>query len=232
MTRTAITTQFQILKELVWSPREAFETISTRAPYFLPLLIIGIGGIAITLMTIPLTAQVARHNLSGELAPEKIDEALQFLVRWQMIGALLIPLTIVLRWAIVAGLIFLTLQLVDGKMLYRQAFSLVAFASIFLFIESCQTLVILKLRAIQEFQNPLDLQPAVGLNLLFPQAGSIWYQFLNNINPLQVWYVAILIWGVSTLNGFSRKKASAVVVPVWLFLVTVQVALATVSESM
>lgn len=232
MTRTAITTQFQILKELVWSPSEAFETISTRAPYFLPLLIIGIGGIAITLMTIPLTAQVARHNLSGELAPEKIDEALQFLVRWQMMGALLIPLTIVLRWAIVAGLIFLTLQLVDGKMLYRQAFSLVAFASIFLFIESCQTLVILKLRDIQEFQNPLDLQPAVGLNLLFPHGGSIWYQFLNNINPLQVWYVAILIWGVSTLNGFSRKKASAVVVPVWLFLVTVQVALATVSESM
>lgn len=224
--------QCRLLIELIWSPTVALNEFRFKTPYLCPLLLFSVTGIIIVSFNNSMILNFTQRTLSLNLDEPQIDQSLRFIERIQLLGLILSPGILLLKWTLVAALIFLVAQLVDGKMTYRQSFSLVAFTSIFPLLESCVVLTILKLKGSENLNSPLDFQPPIGMNLFFPETSLSWTTFLNNFNLFEVWYVVILVLGVSILNRHSRLKAAFVVVPVWLFLVSIQVAVATISVSL
>lgn len=218
----SFTGQIRLLIGLVWSPETAFADLPQRSPFLMAFLVVGGAGIFISLASRPLVMAVTQLELTSRMGEEQALQSLPTIFHLQMIGVLASPLFLLLKWAFIAGLIFLIALLLDGVMTYRQAFSLVALTSIFPLMESLLLLIILKLKGIENLHRAQDLQPPIGLNLIFRSPDIVWSTFLSNINPFQIWHLIVLILGVSILNRFSRTKSTFVVLPVWIFLVGIQ----------
>ena len=118
---------------------------------------------------------------------------------------------------ILAGLLYLVSILANGRMRFRQAYSLVAFASIALVAEWSVGLTVMLLKGLENIQRPFDLVPALGLTLIFRDVGLGWFTLLNSVNLFQIWFIVLLVIGIASMNGFSRWKSGWVVVSVWLF---------------
>ncbi len=206
---------------MFWSPSRAVESIREKAPFLVPLLIASIAGVVVQFATSPMVETLMRANLA-HLQEDQVAQSIEFYRRFQMIGVFTAPLVMLLKWAAVALLLYLLAILVNGTMSFRQVYSLVSFSSLALVAESAIVLLILLLRGVESIQTQMDLQPAIGLNLLFPGLAPAWHLLLNNANIFELWYVVLLVLGIRQLNRFSTGKAVAVVVAVWLFGVGLQ----------
>ena len=221
--------QCRLLAGLVWSPTRVLNEFRLTTPYLCPLFLFSVAGIIIACINNSMVLSFTQRTLSLKLDESQVDETLHFIGRLQLLGMILSPGILLLKWALVAGLMFVAAQLMTSQMTYRQTFSLVAFTSIFQLLESCTVLTILRLKGIENLNSPLDFQPPVGLNIVFGSTNLSWNTFLNDFNLFEIWYVVILVLGVATLSQCSRLKAVVVVVPVWLFLVCIQVCVVAIS---
>ncbi|MDD5543119.1 MAG: YIP1 family protein [Acidobacteriia bacterium] len=221
--------QCRLLTGLVWSPARTLSEIRLTTPYLCPLLLFSLAGVIVACINNSMILSFTQRTLSLSLDESQVDQTLHFIGRLQLFGVILSPAFLLMKWAIVAGLIYLAAQLMTSNMTYRQSFSLVAFTSIFQVLESCMILTILRLKRTENLNSPLDFQPPVGLNIFFDVTSLSWNTLLNDFNPFAIWYMVILILGVATLSQCSRLKAALVVVPVWLFLVCIQVAVVAIS---
>lgn len=209
--------QFRTLIDLIWSPSRGVEAIARQTPLLVPLFLFSMAAFLVNWYSIPFAEQVARLSMPDSLKPEQVEQVMSFTHRISLVSAIISPLSIVMKWAIMAGLLYLVAVLANGRMLFRQAFSLVAFASIALVAEWVVGLSVMLLKGLEAVRSPFDLVPALGLTLVFRDVGAGWFALLNSVNLFQLWFVILLIMGIGTMNGFSRWKAGCVVVTVWFF---------------
>jgi hypothetical protein len=214
---------FRILLQMFWSPSTAFLNLPKRAPFLFPLSIVILVSIPMSWTLLPTMMTVANRTLSTGVQTEQHLEMLERIHTLQEVGIALSPFAVLLKWAFIAALLFLLAQLFDGKTSYRQTYSLVAFASIVPLLESMAVFVILILKNPETIQGVQDLQPPLGINLFIRDISPAWFAFLGAFNFFQIWYLLILVWGMSALNRFSFRKAALIVLPVWFFLVGIQV---------
>jgi len=214
---------FHVLFQMFWSPSTAFLNLPRRAPFLFPLSVVILVSVPMSWTLLPTMMTVATRSLSTGVPTEQHLEMLARIRTLQEVGIALSPLAVLLKWAFIAALLFLLAQLVDGSTSYRQTYSLVAFASIVPLLESIAVFIILMLKDPETLQNARDLQPALGINLFIRDISPAWFAFLGAINFFQIWYLLILVWGMSALNRFSFRKAALIVLPVWFFLVGIQV---------
>jgi hypothetical protein len=137
--------------------------------------------------------------------------------------------TLLLKWAAVALLLFLTTVLIEGRGSYCKTLSLVAFSSVILLVQSWYSRMIVHLKGIEILRSPWDLDPPIGLSLLMPGLNPGWYTFFNTFNLFEAWFVALLILGLSGMEDISRKKAALAVIPIWLLLTGLRAGLAALS---
>ena len=209
--------QLRTLIDFVWSPSRGIEAVTKQAPLLVPVLLFSVATILINWYSMPFAEQVARLSMPENVNPEQAEQILRFTHRISVASTLVSPLSILVKWAVLAGLLYLVTVLANGGMRFRQAYSLVAFGSVALVAEWAVSLGVMLLRGVDNVRNPLDLVPALGLTLVFRDVGAGWFALLNSINLFQLWFVVLLVMGVAAMNGFSRWRSGLVVVSVWLF---------------
>jgi len=229
--KTAIGAQFRILGRLVWSPEAAFRDLARSGPFLAPLVLSSLLGAAVQFINLPLVERVALNNMAPGMDPDLYQKGLEYLRASQFIGMAATPLSLMIKWSCIAGLIYLVLQVAGGSMPFRQLFSLVAFSSVLQCLESCLAAAILGLKGFENINTARELSPPLGLNLLLQPSGVAIDSFLNNFSLFGIWYLAVLTFGVAYFNRFSRKKALMVVAPVWLFMAGLQAALVALGNS-
>lgn len=92
--------------------------------------------------------------------------------------------------------------------------------------------MILKLKGVEAIESPYDLQPPIGLNLIFDTDSAPLNTLLESVNLFEIWYVILLGLGISIIFDFSKKLAMGIAITYWIFSVGVQVGLAAIGATM
>jgi hypothetical protein len=209
--------QFRTLIDFIWAPSRGIEAVARHAPLLLPVVLFSVSAFVINWASMPFAEHVARLSMPDNLDPARAEQVLSLTHRISLVSTVFSPVSMLVKWVVLAGLLYLVAILANGRMRFRQAYSLVAFASIALVAEWSTGLVVMLLKGLENVRAPLDLVPALGLTLVFRDVGLGWFTLLNSINLFQVWFVILLVLGIASINGFSRWKSGWVVASVWLF---------------
>ncbi len=216
--------QVRLIFRVLWSPSATFRQWPSPSPFLLPFCLFSLLSIVISLNLLPIMTDVVARSASQNMDSDMQRQFLEKIYYLQALGIVFSPVATLIKWALMAWLIYTASQLADGRITYRQAYSLTAYASIIPLMHSLVVFAILKLRGADAIHSLIDLQPPTGMNLIFKTDSLVSSALLQEINVFEMWYVLILATGIAAFNRFSIRKALLVVLPVWLFLVVFKIA--------
>jgi hypothetical protein len=132
-----------------------------------------------------------------------------------MVGAAIVPLVV---WLVATALIHVVAGLAGGEGEFKPLLSVLGYAGIPGYLKAI-------VMAIVAFftQNP---QPKLGLDILFKPEdtlGKIINVVLANIEILNLWYIALVIVGISVAKQMSRERAVVPWAVWWIILTALQI---------
>ncbi len=240
MGESATLSSMRLFAQALWAPRDLTSAIEDgRASWHLPALTI-IGALMLMdFLALPLFLRAVPQMAPVGLSPDMLLHLERTARSMRPIQILLSPLALLLKWGITAALLFGMGLLVLGPAAraegesarpapVKRFFALVVYANLIPLLEETSRNLLLWLRYL--LTGAIVLRPAIGLDIFVRPSEAALAALVEQANVFEVWYVVILIGGVSALCRCSRSAAMAVVLPVWGFGVLVRVGLALVRE--
>ena len=145
----------------------------------------------------------AFQGMFASMPPEQLARAPKPDTQWliQLLSTPIFGFVIVFAGA---GLLWVATAVSGTEGKYKVLLSVFAHANITFVLYSIVTTLVLMTRGVGEVSTMADLRPALGLDLLAPNAGKFLGAFLNGINPFSLWGVWLTGTGVSVTHGTSR----------------------------
>ncbi len=208
--------QFLTILEVLVDPVSAARRIDRSAPWFVPVLVAGVGAAVIGYLLMPLTVQVMAMNPPPNVPPEQYQNTLPMIEKSMRIMSLASPLLVAIKLLILAGILKLMATLGGLDVVFKKLFSLVANAGMIIFLEGLATFAVIKAKA-ADIQTMEDMMPALGLDLLIHGQFSKPIQAaLHFFSVFEIWYIVVLVVSLAALVKCSRSKAFLLTLPVWL----------------
>lgn len=218
------------------TPTDAFLNIKEKPQWIVAFCFIAFATIVAAFFTGPLTIQIMHVTLSqsGNLEKEQIERAIAFSERFQYIGLAIAPIYLLLRWLVIAGVLyFLAILLGTEALKFKTVYTVVVYSEMILLLMGVINILLLYLKGVDSVHHITDLQAIVGLDVLLTDktANLPLFTLLNSVNVFSIWYLATLTIGISIATNFSKLKAGVLVTSVWLIGVGFQVALTAISSN-
>ena len=211
----AVLDLFNVLLE----PTAVFERVREKPKFLAPFLVICALQMIIGFLNLPFT-QAAMHAMAASrpAAPAGAPDPAKFAV----IGLLFVPVGLIIAYVISAGLLWILTSLMSGEAKFIPLLSVTTYASITGVLLATAGVVVLRLKGIDNVTSMADLQPALGLDLLVPEAGKFLASVLKAINPFTIWGLILTAIGVTVTHKTS--KGTGYTVATVSFLIGVLVA--------
>src|SRR5207245_1117623 len=88
-----------------------------------------------------------------------------------------------------AVLLWVLVSLVGGEAKFATLLSIATYSGVTSILLGIAGVAVLMLKGVGDITSPADLQPALGLDLLVPEAGRFLTAFLKAVNPFTIWAV-------------------------------------------
>lgn len=198
---------WQIFWGMLRRPGRTYTITQGRAGLLLPFMMI-LGGTAFTTLIVSVARQeeiagLMQKELAGAgMSPAEIESAVSMAASpWALaFGVAGAVVTVLFTWLFQSGILHLAVRAFGGKGVFRQAFEIVGWAWIALFIGS-----LVKSGHIL----------ATG-NLRLPQGTGLGHAFLTNTDVFAVWNMVLFVLGFAAVYGVQKWKAAVPVVGFWL----------------
>lgn len=207
----AVLDMFNILHE----PTAVFDRIKQRPRIIVPWLVFSVFAMVFGYLTRPFQ-HAAMETLRASLPPE---QAARMNSGDSITGLLVVPLILLLGFAIGAGLLALGVAMTGAQARYKTLMSVLAYSCSTYVLFSVVTLAVLMTRGVGQVVDFTDLRAPIGLDLLAPGVGLYLGAILNAINPFSIWGVWLAGTGISITHGTSR--ATGIVITAFAFIVCV-----------
>ncbi|MCS6817592.1 MAG: hypothetical protein N0A16_11730 [Blastocatellia bacterium] len=240
MNESSATISLRLFARALWAPRDLASAIDEgRANWRFPAVVIIGALMAMDFLALPLFLRAVPQMAPVGLSPDMLMQLEQTARIMRPIQILLSPLTLLLKWAFTAAFLFGMGLLVlrpmvraDGESVrlapMKKLFALVVAANIVLLLEEGLRHLLLWLRYL--LTGEIMLRPAIGLDAFVRPSEAALAALAEQANVFEVWYLAVLIGGISALCRCSRSTAMAIVLPVWGFGVLAQMGVALIRE--
>lgn len=230
---------FQRVLGVLMAPVRTFADIARRPDIMVPLVLILIIGYASTFAILPRTDFDAMMDAQIEAAkkqnPNMSDEDLE---RGMKIGAsftkaifYIQPLMMVIWYLIVAGVLLLGFRLFGGEGTFKQAFSVTLYSWMpYVILGIVMTIVIV----VKGTFDPTTAATLVKSNPAFlvdMKEQPVLFAALSMLDIFTIWVLALLIIGFAAVSKFSKAKAAAVVIPLWLVMVVIRLGFAAMGAA-
>jgi len=194
---------FNVLLE----PTAVFERVRERPKVLAPFLVICVLQIVIGAINLPFT-QAAMHAMAAArpAAPAGAPDPAKFAV----IGLIFVPVALLIAYLIGAVLLWILTSLISGEAKFTTLFSVTTYASITGVLLAVAGVAVLRLRGIDSVTSMADLQPALGLDLLVPDAGRFLTAVLKAINPFSIWGLVLTAIGVTVTHKTTKGMGYAI----------------------
>jgi hypothetical protein len=198
---------WQVFWGMIRRPGRTYRITQGQAGLLWPVLMILGGTIFLTLATAATqqgeVAAMMREELAGAgMSPAEIESVVGVATSpWALIlgaaGAVVVTL---FTWVLHSGILHLAVRAWGGKGVFRQAFEIVGWAWIALFIGAL-------------VKGGYTL---VTGNLPLPQGTGLGYAFLTNTDLFTIWNMVLVVLGFAAVYRVPKWKAAVPVVALWL----------------
>jgi hypothetical protein len=182
-----------------------FERVREKPTFLAPFVALALAAVLIGILQLPYSkaAMVAQLSPRPNMTPQQIETALRF----ASVGVVVTPFVYALILVINAFLLWVVVSLVGGEARFMTLLSVTTYASIAYVLLSAVGLIVLMMRGTSAIASPLDLQPALGLDLLVPDAKGFALALLRGINPFSLYGSFLTATGIVVTHRTSKGAA-------------------------
>ncbi len=225
--------QIGLFFEVLHSPETAFLNEFPGPSFLVPLGILGLAGIGISILQSPIQMEWMRFQLEAAGAQgEQLRSSLDMMGKSSLMTLLGTPVLLFLRWLLLASMIWLTAAVFLDSLTYQKVLTVVALSYLPILARDALTCRILLTRSAAALRNADGMTVALGLDLLFPSMPLPWSALAGSINLFEIWFVTLLVVGISKTVRVTPSRAFALVLPTWIIAILLQSALATLGHMM
>ena len=191
--------------KVLYEPTAVFERVRERPRFLVPFLVLCAIQVVIYFVNLPFLKAGMAAQMAGR--PAGGPDPSQFL----FIGAFFIPIGIGIALLIGALLLWVLVSVFGGEGKFGTLLSVATYASVpsIVLLGIVGTLV-LQIQGVGQITSPQDMQPALGLDLLAPNAKGFVGAALKAVNPFGIWGLVLTAIGVSTTHRLSKNTGYTV----------------------
>lgn len=191
--------------KVLLEPAAVFERVRERPRFLVPFLAICAVQIVIYFVNLPFLKAAMQAQMSQ--APAGGPDPSRFLA----IGAAFIPIGLGIAFVLGALILWVLVSIMGGEGKFGTLLSVATYASVpSVILLAIVGTVVLHLQGAGQITSPQDMQPALGLDLLVPDAKGFLGAVLKGINPFGIWGLVLTAIGVSTTHRLSKGTGYAV----------------------
>ncbi len=213
---TAFSRSVGRLALMIWSPLRAFGEIRERPTWLCAFLVVSFGTSAIAWMTLPVFQKAFLPSLSESLSSDQLEQVTQMHRTMRYVYAGGAVLGTLVFWFVSAFLIWLLVQVFEGRSGFAAIFSVVSHGSVVSLISAVLVAALVLLKAQKGEIDLQDLEISLGADLfvegiVHPSLKVL----LTSLNPFNLWYYGLLTIGIATVSDCSRARSAGVVGTFW-----------------
>jgi membrane protein, antimicrobial resistance system len=193
------------LVKVLFEPTAVFERVREKPSFLMPFIGLSIVQMIVTALNLPFVKAMMQARMAS--APAGAPDPSKFAV----IGILTAPIGIALILVILGFVLWVLVSIMGGEAKFRTLMSVAAYSAVpSVVLLNLIGSLILRLKGVESVTSPMDMQPAVGLDLLMPGATGFLGAVLKGINPFSIWALVLTAIGVSTTHKLSKGTGYAV----------------------
>ena len=205
------------LHEIFIDPAQAFSRIDERPNWLGPFLAASLVAMLTLLLSAPIGEHLALRYLPESAGEEVRAELFMMLRVSNYYGIAATPVLVLLKWSVLATLLFLMLILSGADISYRKTLALLGHASLVVSLDGLLSVLVMYARGISTIQSPADVQSTVlSLNTFLSAASHPALRaVLDSLGVFSLWYLVLLTFGVASVARLGRWRAALTVALLW-----------------
>jgi hypothetical protein len=185
--------------------------------YQLFLLILTLSLIVVILQKSIIDKEFYYQMFSNQLTIDKIDTLLENQSKYAWVGYILLPFVLLIKQSIIAFFILMILVLSNCDINFSKTFKIAL-------ISSSASLLLTMAQLLRIYQTPFDKinseivsQTPLSIALLFNKNDIILplYQFLQLINPFELFYIYLIYVGIRKTLNVTKIKSINLSLTIW-----------------
>jgi hypothetical protein len=202
------------------APARVFDDIREgRVGWRQPWLIISVLYMIVTWLGLPI--QVALLELNPQnLDAEALDPQIQMMEKLGWLWVVLTPVGVLLMQLIVAGISYILVSILSQRATFKQYLALNFFTGIPAMVGQLISVLIIRMRGVEEIMGPDDARMSFSLRALAPPDSAVLKGLFASVEFFTIWSLVLLALGLQRVFGMSRAQAIAVLIPIWLIYAT------------
>lgn len=193
------------LVNVLLEPTAVFQRVREKPRFLAPFLTLAVITVAIGVLQLPYVkvALAAQFAQTPNMTPEQAEAGMKF----APIGIALAPIIYGLFLLVNALILWVSVSVLGGEAKYGTLLSVTTYASITYTLLQIVGVIVLMMRGTGSIASMVDLQPALGLDLLVPDAQGFVLALLRGINPFTVYGLFLTSVGVAVTHKTSKGTA-------------------------
>jgi hypothetical protein len=193
------------LFRVLFEPAAVFGRVREKPRFFAPFLTLAVITVVIGVVQLPFVkaAMMAQFTQTPNMTPEQAQTALKF----APIGVVIAPIAYCLFLLLNAFILWVGVSVFGGEAKFGTLLSVATYASISYTLLQIVGVIVLMMRGTGGIASMVDLQPAVGLDLVAPDAKGFVLALLRGINPFTLYGLFLTSVGVAVTHQTSKATA-------------------------
>jgi hypothetical protein len=187
------------LVKVLFEPGAVFARVTEKPRFLMPFIGLSIMQMIITALNLPMMKALMQSQVAS--APPGAPDPSKFAI----IGVFTAPIGIAIILVVVGFVLWVLVSVMGGEAKFKTLMSVAAYACVpSVTLLGLVGALILRLKGAEAITSPMDIQPAIGLDLLVPGATGFLGAILKGINPFSIWALVLTAIGVSTTHKLSK----------------------------
>jgi len=187
------------LVKVLFEPGAVFARVAEKPKFLMPFIGLSIMQMIITALNLPMMKALMQTQMAS--VPAGAPDPSKFAA----IGVATAPIGIAIILVIVGFVLWVLVSVMGGEAKFKTLLSVAAYAAVpSVILLGLVGSLILRLKGAEGITSPMDMQPAIGLDLLMPGASGFLGAVLKGINPFSIWALVLTAIGVSTTHKLSK----------------------------
>ncbi|HYT04457.1 MAG TPA: YIP1 family protein [Gemmatimonadales bacterium] len=214
------------LVNVLFEPAAVFGRVGEKPRFLAPFLALAAVQVVVAILMLPYTRPVMEAAMAQAMKAQGASGAPPNAAAFAYVGVIAQPIILIVLLLLGTAVVWVMTSLLGGEGKFTVLLSVLTYSAVAFIIQLVVTLLVLVLRGAQNIQSPADLQPALGLDLLAPDAKGFVGGLLKGVNPFSIagyWLTGI---GVSVTHRLPRSTGYAIAAASFVVMLVVSAALA------
>jgi hypothetical protein len=197
------------LVRVLFEPVPVFERVREKPRFLLPFLALAAVQLALGIINLPFMQAAMRAQMAQAGAPAGGPDRSGFV--W--IGIVAAPIGVAIFLLIAALILWILVSIFGGEGKFTTLLSMTLYTAVpSLVLMGIIGAIVLRLRGAESISSFMDMQPALGLDLLAPGARGFVGAVLKGINPFSIWGLVLTAIGVSVTHRLPKSTGYTIAI--------------------